>query len=169
MSDIEWTDDKKQVVIDRLDEYSQAKPNGCQEWVAAKNSSGHGRIRVDGTLYYAHRISFEICKTEIEEGNQINHLCDNPSCINPDHLYQGDQKQNVDDAIQRGDFIDGRARGEDNANTKLDWSKVRKIRSEWLSTKISQRDLADKYGVSKGCIQDILEGKTWEENYAYKN
>lgn len=65
------------------------KTHGCWIWAAALQSAGYGVFRVGGTpgtLLYAHRYSYEQTKGLIPEGMHLDHLCRNPSCVNPDHL-----------------------------------------------------------------------------------
>lgn len=59
---------------------------GCWNWSGCKNSKGYGRIRIDGALLLAHRASYMSTKGDIPEDLVLDHLCCNPSCVNPDHL-----------------------------------------------------------------------------------
>jgi hypothetical protein len=79
---------------------------GCWEWLASKNDGGYGVFGgPDGKNVMAHRFSFEFYKG-IKLGNlKACHSCDNPSCVNPDHLFAGTQKDNMQDAINKGRFI----------------------------------------------------------------
>jgi len=63
-----------------------AKTDGCWDWTASVNSKGYGLISVNGRLHLAHRISYLWAKGEIPEGLQVDHLCFNKRCVNPDHL-----------------------------------------------------------------------------------
>ena len=58
----------------------------CWEWTADRAKSGHGRIRVDGRTQMAHRIAYELLVGPIPEGLELDHLCRNTCCVNPDHL-----------------------------------------------------------------------------------
>ena len=60
--------------------------NGCWEWVAAKNEKGYGRFLHNGINHYVHRLAFQFFKGEVPGGLQIDHLCRNRGCVNPDHL-----------------------------------------------------------------------------------
>jgi len=58
----------------------------CWPWVAAVTHTGYGRINIGGTIKRAHRIAYELVKGPIPEGLELDHLCRNRACINPDHL-----------------------------------------------------------------------------------
>ena len=84
------------------------EPNsGCWLWDGA-SSGGYGRIgigsRSDGTRksVLATKVSFELHKGTLPNGLQVLHICDTPSCVNPDHLYAGTRSQNMQDAWDRG-------------------------------------------------------------------
>ena len=74
----------------------------CWEWQACKNARGYGRIGVNGKIYYAHRISYLMFNGPLNADCVICHNCDNTSCVNPNHLKQGSQKDNLQDMAKRG-------------------------------------------------------------------
>lgn len=78
---------------------------GCWRWKAALNTGGYGIMGHAGKLYAAHRLSWFIHKNENPRLNVL-HKCDNPVCVNPDHLFLGTQKDNVLDAIKKGRMYD---------------------------------------------------------------
>ena len=71
------------------------KTDGCWLWTAATQKGGYGRFRLNGRLECAHRVSYELTKGDIPEGLQIDHLCRNASCVNPDHLEAVSQQENI--------------------------------------------------------------------------
>jgi hypothetical protein len=76
------------------------KTDTCWEWTASKNSNGYGKFVVftDGKhrSMLAHRVTYQMLVGEIPEGASIDHICHNPSCVNPDHLRPASAKQNLE-------------------------------------------------------------------------
>lgn len=75
-------------------------PSGCNEWLGAMRN-GYGCMKINGKVVDAHRVSYQLYKGEIPEGKCVLHKCDNPKCVNPDHLFLGTKKDNYDDAISK--------------------------------------------------------------------
>jgi len=129
-------------------------PNGCWIWTAGTFPSGYGKF--EGTQrkqWQAHRFSWTIVNGPIPEGVSICHHCDIPKCVNPDHLFLGSVKDNMQDAARKGRM----SRGEDHPNVTLTEVEVAEI---FLSTKTS-RELANIYLVGRRTIRDIKDGYTW--------
>ena len=63
-------------------------PNGCYEWIIGKDKDGYGRFKIQKGIYRAHRISYFLKHGKISTVLQLDHLCRNPSCVNPDHLEE---------------------------------------------------------------------------------
>ena len=136
---------------------------GCWEWVGCKRRGyGHTIIgsRKDGTrkTIAAHRLSYLIFHGEIPAGMEICHKCDNPSCINPDHLFAGTRQDNIDDRERKG--RNNPPKGEKHAKAKLTEADVLTIRTKRLQG-VSFGKLAKEYGVCKKTIQDAVSGKNW--------
>jgi hypothetical protein len=85
-----------------FNEYTQ-RDEDCWIWTGWKNPLGYGHLNLaDGTRWLAHRLSWVIHFGDIPDKLVICHSCDNPSCVNPSHLFIGTQKDNVQDAIKKG-------------------------------------------------------------------
>lgn len=133
--------------------------NECWEWTGNRESRNYGRIKVNGVVLKAHRASV-IIKTNqmIPEGLMVCHSCDNPPCVNPNHLWIGTNLDNQIDAMNKG--RKKTARGEKARGAKLTEKKVLEIR-EILKTGICQRRIAEKYGMAYSAITYIKQRKTW--------
>lgn len=73
----------------------------CMEWGGSKNSQGYGVVCFGGVTMRAHRLSFEVHHGQIPDGMLVCHRCDNPPCINPEHLWLGTHYSNLQDMIQK--------------------------------------------------------------------
>jgi len=69
--------------------------NKCWKWIGAKSEKGYGYFYYKGSISLAHRISYEIFKGKLIKGLEIDHICNNPSCVNPKHLRQVSHSFNV--------------------------------------------------------------------------
>lgn len=86
---------KKIPAIVRLLRRVEKSDNGCWVWLGAKDPLGYGRIRVDGKTMLTHRVSYLFHKGEVIPPLELDHLCRNPSCVNPDHLEPVTRKVNT--------------------------------------------------------------------------
>ncbi|CAH9016537.1 putative homing endonuclease [Vibrio phage 275E43-1] len=75
----------------------------CLIWTRCCNTDGYPRAVIDGNNNAkVHRVVYELYHGELEQGLVVRHVCDNPKCINPEHLVSGTQQDNVQDRVQRG-------------------------------------------------------------------
>lgn len=97
---------------DRIQEGAQVTEAGCWEWTGAVTQRGYGRMSYRNQVYRVHRLAaHEWLGLDLADPTvKVCHRCDNPPCVNPDHLYLGDQKTNVQDMVQRGRNYPGPAR-----------------------------------------------------------
>ena len=129
----------------------------CLEWTGCHNGTGYGIIGHHGRNTLAHRVAWEIEHGEIPEKLFVLHRCDNPPCVRPDHLFLGNQFDNMRDAVAKGRM---RRKGEENRQAKLKEADVRSIfrlRSDGLKHKA----IASKVGISQTQVCDILAGRKW--------
>lgn len=151
-------------LLERFEEKYIPEPNsGCWLWIANINQDGYGKIRnTDGTSIKAHRAAWELYKGPIPEHNSFHgmcvcHTCDNPCCVNPDHLFLATHQENVRDMVKKGRAAKIGLTGEANHNSKLTNPEILAIRSD----KRSQYKIAGDYGVSQGLISMIKSRKSW--------
>ena len=82
-------------LIQRFLEKIDVLENKCWVWTGCVARGGYGIIRINGHNYYAHRVSYELYKNNISTGLEVDHLCRNSSCVNPDHLEPVTPRENT--------------------------------------------------------------------------
>lgn len=127
---------------------------GCWIWNGVVLSNGYGQFTMKGKRYGAHRFSYSAYIGKIEDGIFICHKCDNPICVNPDHLFPGTPLENMRDKIKKG----RQAVGENANRGHLKAQDVLAIRSSQSSTK----EEAEKYGISTANVKSIRARKIWK-------
>jgi len=128
----------------------------CLEWQAHRNQHGYGTFRIGQKSWLAHRASWMIFKEQDPGSLKVLHKCDNPACVNADHLFLGTQEDNIADMVRKGRHIKGET-VENSKLTEADVLEIRRLaRNGWL-----QKDIAKKFQVSRPCISRLLSGKTW--------
>lgn len=129
---------------------------GCWIFEGCLNAKGYGDFCISGNEHrLAHRVSYEIFKGPIPKGAFVLHSCDIPSCVNPDHLRVGTQRDNMQDCIRRG--RNGTA-GVKNEFSKLTDEAVKEIRASSASLSV----LAAKFNVAISSISQVRNWKTWK-------
>jgi hypothetical protein len=118
------------ILVDRFKaKYALNRQTGCWDWTASTAGKGYGQIKLPGTRrqIYAHHLSWQIHHGKIPTGKYILHRCDNPRCVNPDHLFVGSAKVNAEDMKAK----DRHLRGELNTEAILTEADIRAIRMLW--------------------------------------
>jgi hypothetical protein len=72
-----------------------AKADGCWSWTSVHQSAGYGTFKLNGTMVLAHRVAYQLLKGPIPAGMQLDHLCRNRGCVNPDHLEPVTREENL--------------------------------------------------------------------------
>lgn len=148
-------------VQDRLAARSRPAENGCIVWIGpAHDAMGYGRIRIGRRMVYIHRAAWEAARGPVPDGAVVRHTCDNPPCINVDHLTLGTQAENVADMFTRG-RVD--RHGERNNSARLTTTQVAQIRARRTGGE-TQRALAREFGVSESQISNIIRNRHWRNS-----
>lgn len=144
--------------------------NGCWEWSGSRSSFGYGILHIGKKPRKAHRIAWKLLRSEIPSGIVVCHKCDNPPCVNPEHLFLGTTADNTRDAIEKGRFarpgqrqasaLKYAKRGEDHCRAKLTREIVKAIR-QGVAEGFAQMSFANRYRVDPTTIRDIVQHKTW--------
>lgn len=162
-------------------------PDECWKWTSTTYTNGYGSFRLKGKTRGAHRISFMLTHGPFPEDKPYGlHRCDNPICVNPNHIFPGTQQENLEDMrikgriqssdlhwsrrspekVPKGDTHwnagnpRGMSVGSKNPMAKLNEEIVSQIRSEFASG-VMQRTLARKYNVTESNISLIVRRLLW--------
>ena len=146
--------------------FSKLKHNpetGCWEWTASRTRCGYGHLRDRGVLMLAHRVSWQMHRGDIGD-LFVCHRCNNPRCVNPEHLYLGTNQENIADAIKDGIF--------GSVLTAGDVRVIRALRDaggilpRWRRSGdadgVSISDLARQFGASYCTIWSVLRDRSWK-------
>lgn len=136
--------------------YKHNLKTDCWEWLAGKHVDGYGTFWVNRKNSLAHRVSYELFVGSIPPSLSVLHTCDNPSCVNPKHLFVGTQDDNMKDMIQknRKKVING----SNLPQSKLTIQQVLEIRKK----EKFQYEYAKDFGVCQATVREAQVGLTWK-------
>lgn len=124
---------------------------GCWNWVGAYDKDGYGLVQVYGKLRRAHRVSYEVYSGKtLENSVWVIHSCDNPSCVSPYHLSEGNNSTNQIDAAKKGR----------HAHQRLTKEQASEIRKRYLSGE-GPTKLSREFEITCGYVINIGKSKKW--------
>jgi len=157
--------------LDRFLDKTIPEPNsGCLLWYGAKGSRQYGHFALAGRVERAHRAAWLLQRGPIPTGKCVLHKCDNPGCVNLDHLFVGTHAENMADMRVKGRAvgnkgdangsrrkIESRPRGEGHPRARLTDEAVRFARASALS----HAEIARMFGVAKSTMAAARSGFRW--------
>lgn len=131
---------------------------GCWNWTKSKTNSGYA-------IYMRKRRKYRVSRAILGLLNEPHiyacHTCDNPSCVNPDHLFSGTHKDNMRDAARKGRTHKGGAPSHKARTAKLSYDEADQITYLYAHTPLTQVQLSHLYGVCQSQVSMIISGKCW--------
>lgn len=140
-------------------------PNECWEWNGPRLKNGYGQmyVKVNGKWKntMTHRLSWEIHYGEIPSGKVIMHKCDNPACVNPNHLSVGTHLDNIIDKVRKGRQRHRAHIGTEHGMSKLNDANVKWIYQEYAKG-VTIASMARALNVSESAIRNVIKGRSWK-------
>jgi hypothetical protein len=138
--------------------------SGCWEWVGSVNKAGYGSIYVDGKNVRAHRYSYLLHYGPFDGNLFVCHKCDNPKCVNPEHLFLGTCLDNTRDSVRKGRFRRKYDNGHLPGNSLIkDSNTIRAIKNDLENRELTVAAIADKFCLPAHLIKDIKRGRSYSK------
>ena len=125
---------------------------GCWNY-RKRGTGGYGRVMLNYKSYVASRLFYIVHFGNIPPGRFVCHSCDNPSCVNPDHLFLGTQKDNIQDMIAKGRSPRGKP--------ILNEDKVRYAREQYAKG-VTVKAIGEQLGVHENTVYAVVKYRTWK-------
>lgn len=159
------TDEKN--IWEKVDKKSDSE---CWNWLGQTTKGGYGKVRFMGGRYYAHRVIYFITnpgainlnapKVDRDTVGFLLHKCDNPPCVNPNHLRVGSQLDNIRDRDSKNRHAD--FSGHKNPRSKFTAEQVLEMKQQYKNGKTALL-LSKEQNVSYSCMKKLLRGVTYRE------
>jgi hypothetical protein len=131
----------------------------CVEWSGCRTKHGYGKATFNGGWKLAHRAAWEDRHGPIPNGLCVLHRCDNPPCINTDHLFLGTPKDNAVDRTNKGRGGGKKIAGVGNGAAKI--TEQTAVRIKMLKGVLSSHKIAETLGISQPQVCNIMRGDAW--------
>ncbi len=138
------------VSLDTVADCVTVDARGCWNWAGTKNANGYGVVQSGGRQMQAHRWHYTEVNGPLSARQYVCHKCDNPACINLDHLYVGTPEDNMRDMVMRDRC----------AHARLAASDARAV-IKLIASGFGVASIAAIFGVSEAAIYNIKAGRTW--------
>lgn len=144
----------------------------CWLWTGCTDKKGYGVTSRESKFFHAHRLAYIFTFGDIPENLCVCHHCDVPRCCSGRHLFLGTNADNSADMVAKGRqsqgekhskaILPGRYRGERHYAHKVTDAQAIEIRRLYTETKMPQREIAEKFGLSKHAASKLMRGETWK-------
>ena len=148
----------------RLNAYINKTSTGWL-WTKDTYNYGYGKLSIGkGKQVRAHRYMYEKYKGVIPDGMMVLHTCDTPRCCNPEHLFLGNQIDNMGDAKEKGRVGYKTFYGDSHPRSKITMQQAEEIKELYKSGKYYQKEIGSMYGISQAVVSKILLGLSYAKN-----
>lgn len=138
-----------------LQKFRPTTTKQCWNWYGHLNLNGYGTFLINGKQFYAHRVSYNTFIGVVPSKLWVCHRCDNPRCVNPNHLFLGTDLDNTNDAHEK------RHIGVITSREKFGWIKSKSVVQAIRMAVGSQSSIARRFGVNQSTVSRIKNGVSW--------
>ncbi len=152
------TAEKRIATIERFAKHVE-NGEGCKVWTGSKNNKGYGLFRFLGKTTSAHRVAYTLYVGSIPRKKHVLHTCDNPACVNINHLWLGTNADNMADKVNKGRQL----KGESHPSSIFTNKKVVELRRLYETGNYTMNELAKRFKVKQTIVCNIINRKRWTE------